>query len=69
MKGKQLEKLISLYNEAVENNFTAGEFIKVLQDAKFKIPPSFVESGKEDMNLGEYLEKLNQLRKFTNEQS
>jgi len=67
MTQEQLTKLLSLYKKAIENNFTAGEFKKELEDAKIQIDRSFVENGKEDMNLGEYLEELNQLRKYANE--
>jgi len=67
MTNKQLEKLVSLYKKAVKSNLTAVEFKKELKDAKIQIDRSFVENGKEDMNLGEYLEELNQLRKYTNE--
>jgi len=69
MTQEQLTKLLSLYKKAVKNNLTAGEFAQEVQGAKIEIDRSFVESGKEDMNLGEYLEELNQLREFTNEQS
>jgi hypothetical protein len=63
----QLAKLLSLYKLAVKNNLTAGEFNTEVQNAKIQIDRSFVKSGKEDMNLGEYLEELNQLRAFANE--
>jgi len=64
MTNEQLEKLVSLYKKAVKNNLTAGEFIEELQNAKIQLDRSFVESGKEDMNLGEYLQELEQLRNF-----
>jgi len=64
---KQLEKLLSLYKQAVKNNLTAGEFSQEVANAKIQIDKSFVENGKEDMNLGKYLEELNQLRDYTNE--
>jgi hypothetical protein len=67
MTQEQLTKLLSLYKQAVRNNLTAGEFASEVQKAKIQIDRSFVETGKEDMNLGEYLEELNQLREFTNE--
>ena len=62
MTQEQLTKLLSLYKKAVKNNLTAGEFAQEVLNAKIEIDRSFVENGKEDMNLGEYLEELNQLR-------
>ena len=67
MTTDQLTKLLSLYKEAVKNNLTAGEFAEEIINAQIQIDKSFVESGKEDMNLGEYLEELNQLKDFCNE--
>jgi hypothetical protein len=69
MTQEQLTKLLSLYKKAVKNNLTAGEFETEIKNAKIQIDRSFVENGKEDMNLGEYLEELNQLREYSNEQS
>ena len=67
MTQPQLTKLLSLYKKAVKNELTVGEFVQEVQDAKIQIDRSFAKNGKEDMNLGEYLEELNQLREFTNE--
>ena len=67
MTHEQLTKLLSLYKLAVKNNLTAGEFEAEVKKAKIEIDRSFVENGKEDMNLGEYLEELNQLTEFANE--
>ena len=61
MTKEQIETLLSLYKKAVANNLTAEMFSKEVLDAKIKLDRSFVESGKEDMNLGEYLEELNEL--------
>jgi len=69
MTEEQLTKLLSLYKQAVKNNLTYSEFMKEVEKTKIQIDESFVKSGKEDRNLGEYLEELNQLRDFTNEQS
>ena len=65
MTNKQLEKLVSLYKKAVKNNLTAGEFKKELEDAKIQIDRSFVESGKEDINIIEYIDELHQLSDFS----
>jgi len=67
MTTDELTKLLSLYKLAVKNNLTAGEFEEEVRKAKIQIDRSFVRDGKEDMNLGEYLEELNQLREFTHE--
>ena len=67
MTQEQPTKLLSLYKKAVKNNLTAGEFTQEVQNAHIQIDRSFVETGKEDMNLGEYLEELNQLKEFANE--
>jgi len=67
MTHEQLKKLLSMYKLAVKNNLTAGEFETEVKNAKIQIDRSFVENGKEDMNLGEYLEELNQLKEFSNE--
>lgn len=58
MKTEQLEKLLLLYKQAVANNITAGEFATEIQAAKIELDKSFVKDGKEDMNLGEYIEEL-----------
>jgi len=67
MTEEQLTKLLSLYKLAVKNNLTAGEFSAEVTNAKIQIDKSFVKNGKEDINLGEYLEELDQLREFANE--
>jgi len=69
MTEEQLTKLLSLYKQAVKNNLTYGEFLQEVKNAKIQIDRSFVENGKENTNLGVYLEELNQLRDYTNEQS
>lgn len=62
MTKEQIETLLSLYKKAVANNLTAEMFSKEVIDAKIKLDRSFVEFGKEDMNLCEYLEELNELK-------
>ena len=62
MTTDQLEKLLLLYKNAVANNLTAADFALELQAAEIKLDRSFVESGKEDMNLGEYLNELKTLK-------
>ena len=68
MTNEQLVKLLSLYKCAVDNNLTAGEFEQEILNAKIEIDESFVKDGKENMNLGEYLEELIELQgKINNE--
>jgi hypothetical protein len=62
MTNKQLQTLLSLYKKAVTKNLTAGEFEPLIREAQINIDRSFVKSGKEDENLGEYIEELIQLR-------
>jgi hypothetical protein len=68
MNKEQLEKLLSLYKMAVEKKLTAGDFVNALQEARIEIDRSFVQTGKEDANLGEYLEELKKLQEVYNEQ-
>lgn len=62
MTTEQLESLLALYKKAITNNLTAEMFVKETLAAKIKLDKSFTESGKEDMNLGEYINELNQLK-------
>ena len=67
MTEEQLTKLLSLYKKAVRKNLTYEEFSQEVKNAKIQIDKSFVESGKKDMKLEEYLYEINHLRDFTNE--
>lgn len=62
MNIQQLEKLLSLYKSAVRRNLTVGDFEQEIKKAQLELDQSFVTEGKEDMNLGEYLEELKQLK-------
>lgn len=62
MTNEQLTTLLSLYKKAVLNNLTVGEFENEMQQTRMKIDASFVQKGKEDMNLGEYLNELLELQ-------
>lgn len=62
MTNEQLTTLLSLYKKAVRNNLTIGEFENEMQKTRMKIDASFVQKGKEDMNLGEYLNELLELQ-------
>jgi len=59
---QQLEQLLSLYKSAVKRNLTVGEFEQEIKSAQLSLDRSFVTEGKEDMNLGEYLEELKTLK-------
>lgn len=68
MNNEQLKQLLELYKKAVAKNLTADDFVKEIQLTKIQIDRSFVHAGKEDENLGEYLEELYQLQNnFINE--
>lgn len=70
MKQEQLTKLLSLYKQAIDKKLTASDFAKEILAAKIEIDSSFVKEGKEDTNLGEYLNELQELQnKIQNEQS
>lgn len=62
MNNEQLKQLLELYKKAVKKNLTADDFVKEIQATQIQIDRSFVQAGKEDANLGEYLEELNQLQ-------
>ena len=62
MTTTQLEKLLILYKKALADNLTSKDFVDEVQLTEIKIDRSFVETGKEDMNLGEYLEELKTLK-------
>lgn len=53
-----------MYKKAVQNNLTAGEFVVELQTARIELDQSFIQNGKEDENLGEYIEEIYQLQKL-----
>lgn len=65
MDNEQLKKLLSMYKKAVEKNLTANDFILELQAAKIDLDRSFVTEGKEDENIGEYIEEIYELQKLT----
>ena len=67
MTKTQLETLLLMYKKAVIKNLTAVEFAVELQRAKIEIDKSFVSFGKEDENLGQYIEELNLLSVLSNE--
>jgi hypothetical protein len=48
---------------AVAKNLTAMDFTNEMKTAEIQLDRSFVENGKEDMNLGIYLEELKTLKK------
>ena len=62
MNNEQLKQLLELYKKAVAKNLTADDFVKEIQETQIQIDRSFVQAGKEDANLGEYLEELYQLQ-------
>ena len=62
MTEEQFDKLLLLYRKGKENNLTYDEFLQEVRKAKIQIEESFVEDGKEDTNLGEYLDELEQFR-------
>lgn len=66
MTNQQLETLLSLYKKALAKNLTAADFVQEVKAAEIALDRSFVETGKEDMNLGEYLKEL-QILKNSNE--
>lgn len=70
MTTQQLETLLSFYKKAVAKNLSPDDFIAQLNEANIKLDKSFVEDGKEDMNLGEFLQELKLLKTIIeNEQS
>ncbi|MCE1169626.1 MAG: hypothetical protein LWX70_16220 [Sphingobacteriia bacterium] len=62
MNNEQLKLLLELYKKAVAKRLSADDFVKEIQATQIQIDRSFVQAGKEDANLGEYLEELNQLQ-------
>ena len=62
MNNEQLKQLLELYKKEEKKNLTADDFVKEIQATQIQIDRSFVQAGKEDANLGEYLEELNQLQ-------
>lgn len=65
MDNEQLKKLLSMYKKAVEKNLTANDFILELQAAKIELDKSFVLEGKENENIGEYINEIYELQKLT----
>jgi len=62
----QLNKLLTFYKMAVAKNFTAIDFAKEMKETGILLDRSFVENGKENMNLGIYLEELKSLKAAIN---
>ena len=62
MEITQHEKLLTFYKMAVAKNFTAIDFATEMKEAEILLDRSFVETGKENMNLGIYLEELKTLK-------
>lgn len=58
MTNEQLTKLLLLYKEALKNNLSAIDFVLEIREAKIDLDKSFVQQGKEDENLGNYIEEL-----------
>lgn len=65
MDNEQLKKLLSMYKKAVQNNLTANDFILELQAAKIELDKSFILEGKENENIGEYINEIYELQKLT----
>ncbi len=62
MTTEQLTMLLSLYKKAITNNLSIDDFENEIMQTRLKIDASFVQEGKEDMNLGEYLKELLELQ-------
>ncbi len=58
MTNEQLTKLLYLYKKAVQNNLSSTDFINEIRQAKIDLDKSFIQHGKEDENLGNYIEEL-----------
>lgn len=58
MTNEQLTKLLSLYKKAVQNDLSSTDFINEIREAKIDLDKSFVQQGKEDESLGNYIEEL-----------
>lgn len=65
MDNEQLKKLLSMYKKAVKKNLTAGDFASELLAAKIDLDRSFITEGKEDENIGEYIQEIYELQKLT----
>lgn len=65
MDNKQLIKLLAMYKKAVKKNLTAGDFALELHAAKIELDQSFIMEGKENVNLGEYINEIYELQKLT----
>lgn len=62
MTTEQLTMLLFLYKKAITNNLSIDDFENEIMQTRLKIDASFVQEGKEDMNLGEYLKELLELQ-------
>lgn len=69
MTKEQLEKLLLLYKEAVKNILSSIDFAYEIREARIDLDRSFVHEGKENENLGQYLEELLTLENMKHEQS
>lgn len=58
MTNEQLTKLLYLYKKALQNNLSSTDFINEIRQAKIDLDKSFIQQGKEDENLGNYIEEL-----------
>ena len=65
MEKTELEKLLIFYKMAVAHNSKAIDFAKEMRDAGILLDRSFVQTGKEDVHLGIYLEELKTLKENT----
>lgn len=62
MNNEQLKQLLELYKKAVAKRLSADDFVNEIKAAQIQLDRSFVQSGKEDENLGKYLEELYELQ-------
>lgn len=58
MTNLQLTKLLLLYKEALKNNLSSIDFVLEIREAKIDLDKSFIQQGKEDENLGNYINEL-----------
>lgn len=66
MKTSELYRLLELYKKALEDKLTVSEFQTTLHNARIEIDKSFVQTGKQDEDLAEYIEELIKLQESIN---
>lgn len=64
MKNSDLTTLLSLYKKALSDNLTVSEFRESIQNARIELDKSFVQNGKNDTDLEEYINELLELQKL-----